>query len=507
MSIISIAYVIFIGILFLCYYLVSRRMQWEVLLAGSVFFLYRCEGLLPGIIFAGTLFVTWISAILIEKYKKRWILVISLTLIIGLWLVLKVGNFFAMHIAWLGARAGLQISLPDLSYLAPMGMSYYTLVLVGYLADVYWQVLSPEKNLFRFCSLSSFFPMFVSGPIISYREMRDNFFAHHTLSYRDPCFGVQRILWGFFKKLVIAERAAVIVNTVWGTPDEWKGLYVWLGAVIFVIQLYSDFSGCIDIVLGTAQLFGITLPENFDLPFLSQNISEFWRRWHITLGLWLKSYLLYPLLKSSLWQKLGNYTKKRFGKKTGKKIPVWCGLFCSWLFMGLWHGGGYNYIIGAGLYYWFIVVAGEALDKPIQRVRQLLCIRTDCFSWRFLCAARTSLLFVFGSICWRCYDGPGQIVTMLRSAFYEFNIWIFFDGSLLEMGLDQQDWHVLLFAVALLVLISCVRAFVKRPVREWIADQNIAFRWICWIGLFLMVVVYGKYGPGYDAAEFIYKGF
>lgn len=506
MSIITFRYLLFIAAVFVLYYLMPLKVRWTVLLVASVCYLYIGEGLRRGFLFACTLGFTWLMALLVKKTGKKIFLYLGIIVDIGLWLFLKEGSFFTSNLKLLNRMAGTTFSYPEMDAYAPIGISYYTLMLVGYLCDVSWGILEPEKNPFKFAALGGYFPLFTAGPIIHYRKIKDDFFAGQRFRYENLCYGAQRILWGFLKKLVIAERAAVIVNRIWSEPGNYPGLYVWIGVLLFVIELYADFSGCIDIVMGTSQLFGIILPENFNLPFLSQSVSEFWRRWHITLGAWLKEYILNPLLKSGLWQKLNGWCRKRFGKKWGKKIYVWCGLLVSWLFIGLWHGGSYNYILGVGVFYWGCVVFSELTGEFFQKAVKKIGLKEETFSYRLFRACRTLFLFMVSSIFWRSVSFRDGI-RMLRSALSTVNPWILFDGSFLNMGLTAEDWHILRLGILLMAAAGIISVYKKKPAKEWIAEQNLVFRWMVWIGLFVFVLIYGKYGPGYDAAEFIYRGF
>ena len=223
----------------------------------------------------------WGAAIYIdrtaEQKKKRAALICAVLFCLGLLCALR---FFGLPL------------------LAPLGISFYTLTLLGYLFDVYYEIGKVQTNYCKLLLFGSYFPTMISGPILKYQEMEGRMYAPHRLDYRQVTFGMQRMIWGFFKVLVISERAAIIANQIFDHYREYAGLPIWVGAVAFTFQLYANFSGCMDIVLGISQCFGIQLPENFNAPFLSRTIAEYWRRWHITLGTWLREYLFYPLLRT-----------------------------------------------------------------------------------------------------------------------------------------------------------------------------------------------------------------
>jgi len=280
-----------------------------------------------------------------------------------------------------------------------------------------------------------------------------------------------------------------------------------LAMAVFVLQMYADFSGCIDIVLGVSQLFGIVLPENFNLPFASKTLAEFWRRWHITLGTWLKNYVFYPLLRSPAWTKMTKASKKRFGKKWGKKLPTWLGMLVLWFIIGFWHGGAWNYIVGVGLFQWLIIVLGDMLEPQFKKLNTFLGIRTESFSWKFFQCTRTIIFYMIGLSMFRCYDGILQVGKLYTSLFSEFNPWILFDGSLLQLGLTAEDYRVLFVSILIIAVAGVIRLYQDVSLRIWMSNQVTVFRWAVWIGIFLITLIWGKYGPNYTAAEFIYRGF
>lgn len=507
MSLTSLSFYLFIIGALVLYYIVPKKYRWITLVVSSVYFITQTNNISLAIVMGVTVIATWGMGLLLEKKKSRWVLFLAILLDMGVLVYLKEANFFIITARMIGDTLGLNPGFENLELLAPLGISYYTLNMVSYVLDIYWGTGTAQKNPVKFALFAGYFPALTSGPIYRYREMEENLYQGHSLSYQNLCFGSQRILWGLFKKLVVSERLAVIVNTIYSDYTIYAGLYIFIAVICFVFQLYTDFSGCIDIVLGVSELFGIKLPENFETPFFSSSVSEFWRRWHITLGAWLKEYIFYPILKTSLWQKLGNATKKKFGKKYGKKIPVWCGLFFSWFFIGFWHGGAWNYIFGTGIIMWTFIVLGEACEPVFKWVIEKLKINTECFSWKFFQCIRTFCCIAFGWSFFRSYGGFMEGVAIWKSAFSAFNPWILFDGSLYKLGLDEKDFRVMLISLAILGISGIIREHMKRPIREWLAEQNIVFRWGMLFLLIFSVIILGMYGPDYNAQAFIYEQF
>lgn len=513
MNIISFEFFLLIVVALIIFYIVPKKMQWLVLLLLSVYYIYCGNKMVLNAVFTGMVLSTYCTGILIKKSEKKrgWILFMGISINIGVWLFLKEAGFFIINFNIISDLVGYKMYLEPISIMAPIGISYYTFSLIGYLVDVYWGLHEPQRNFAKFALFAGYFPLLTSGPIVKYRELEKDLFGIHCVDFKRIYFGIQRIIWGLFKKLVISERTAVIVNCIWNDTEQYSGLFVWIAAILFVLQLYTDFSGCIDIIMGVSEMFGINLPENFNLPFISRNVSEWWRRWHITLGLWLKDYVLYPVLKTEAWQKLGTNCKKMMRgknkKRLAKKIPVWCGLLLSWLFIGLWHGGSYNYVLGVGLFYWALIVLGELCEPLFQKIIALLRINTECFSWHLFQSVRTFFVYVISTMFWRSYGGMAEAVEVLRASVRVFNPQIFFNGSLWTLGLEKVDFIIIVLGVLIMVVGAIIKMYAGGSVREWLDEQNLLFRYTIIAGMIMLVILFGVYGPGVSSSEFIYQQF
>lgn len=518
MTITSFSYLVFILIGGCIYYILPKKMQWVELLALSIVFYCMVANpysIIFPIIATGLAYsATWLQQT--EKVKNaKWkytgctIVSIAVILCVGLWFWLKASDI------WVSISYRISMIMPFAWPLeapaipAALGMGYYTLQVIGYILDCYWGTIHPQRNPFKLFLFVIFFPQMVTGPISRYSQL-EGVFLVNSFSYENVTRGMQRILWGFFKKLVLAERAGIIVNAIYGNLDLYNGWWHWVALLLYPIQMYADFSGCTDIVLGTAELFGIKLPENFNNPFFSRTSQEFWQRWHITLGAWAKDYVLYPLLKTKWMITLGKTTKKRFGKKFGKFIPTAVGMFFLWMVMGIWHGS-FKYIIGVSLWYWIILMLGELCLPMLDRVVKILMVNTESFSWHLFQSARTYLIYAVGAVFFRV-DGLGQAIELLKSLITMFtggnvpNSWVLFDGSILNFGVSYDDLNIIIFAVVLLAIAAVLREKYGYA-RIWMGNQILVFRWSIWIGLFLLILIWGNYGPGYSASEFIYQGF
>lgn len=442
--------------------------------------------------------------------KIKTIFVTAILINIALWFVFKgkelwqpVGHEILRYTYISGMDRLLNLPL-----ISALGMGYYTLQILGYMIDCYWENIEPQRNPIKLFLFTAYFPQLTTGPISRYSEL-NSLYDRHYFKYQNLSFGTQRILWGFVKKLVLAERIGLIVSGIIANPDIYTGFYTWLVILLYPIQMYADFSGCMDIVLGVSELFDIHLTENFRNPFFSRSSQEFWQRWHITLGAWAKDYVLYPLLKSKWMIKLGKATKKKFGKKTGKFIVSATGMFVLWMVMGIWHGG-VKYIVGVSLWYWIILMLGELLTPLFLQIADTFHMKTESFSWHFFQSSRTYLIYAIGAVFFSV--GVKRGIALLQEAWRVIfekdyaNPWIFFDGSILDLGITYGDINIIIIVVALLFIVGFLREKYGYA-RIWVQKQGFAFRWFVWIALFILVLICGKYGPDYNAADFIYQGF
>lgn len=511
MSIVSFEFYIMIALAVVVYYILPQKHRWIALCASSIYFIIRTNGLVLALISFGILLWAYFAAILIDKLKPnekvtKVLVTIAVVGIVVCLFTFKEQIFFVNT----GNKILGLVSKPEFfsafDLIAPIGISYFSLTLISYVCEVYWGTVTVQKNPLKFMTYGLFFPILTSGPILKYNESSQDILLGHKFEYKNLCFGAQRIVWGFFKKYVVSERVAIVVTAIYSDNEAYTGLYVPIAATFFALQLYTDFSGCIDIVLGVSELFGIKLPENFDKPFLSKNLSEFWRRWHITLGGWLKEYVLYPILKSNLFQNIGEICKKKWGKKKGKKIPTWIGLMISWFLIGFWHGGGYNYIFGVGIFMGLVIIFSEIFEPVFSQIKELLHVDDTRFSWKLFQMIRTFCIFSFGLSFFRA-ESLSQGFEMWGSVFNNLNPGILIDGSLIELGITSNDYLVIVISALVMGLTGILSDKNKTTIREMIASQGVVFRWLIWLGLIFAIVIFGEYGNGYNAANFIYKGF
>lgn len=511
MGITSFWFLCFFSVLLILYYSIPRKFQWGFLLLGSVSYcllagqwaliLYPIVSV--AVCYAGTGMLAKTPAQ--EEKKRRGILAMTILVNIGILFALKYVNFLINTVngaAHLLGASGNPLSGVDL--LAPLGISFYTFSLLGYVIDVYYGLAEHQKNGCRLALYGLYFPNLISGPILKYREDAEQFFAPHAFDYRQVTRGLQRMVWGFFKKLVIAERLGVLVNTVYGAYETYDGAYIWVATACYAFQLYTDFSGCMDIVLGMSESLGIVLPENFRTPFFSKSVAEYWRRWHITLGVWMKDYVFYPLLRSKLFTDLNRKLKEKCGKKRGKQYATFAAMFVLWLTVGIWHGGDWKFVIGSGLLHWCYIVMEELLAPGFAGLLDRLHLNAEGRLVTGVRILRTFFLVCIGDLFFRAAS-VGAAFSMLAAAVGNFNPEILWNGALLTLGLDGIETAI---AVCSLLVLWAVSLFQQKgSVRDAVAKRPLPLRWILWYALLFAVILFGCYGPGYSATEFIYQGF
>lgn len=511
MSLTSLLFSIFFALSLIIYYIIPKKFQWLALLLFSlVFFVLSSTPytlVYPAIsIISAALCTRWISQGKVENNRRKVKIALMLGVVInvGILALLKYNGFVINNVNRIVPLVHISIKLPPLDLAAPIGISFYTFTVVGYLLDTYWGIIEPQPSLLKTALFVGYYPQLTSGPITRHGEMGGQFSQGHKFDYETVTFGLQRMLWGVFKKLVISARLGIVVDTVYADTELYSGLYIWLAAALFMFQLYTDFSGCMDIIIGASECYGIVLPENFRTPFFSRSVQEFWQRWHITLGAWMRDYILYPVLRTKVWRKLTKWTRAHLGKKAAKQLPSYLGMLCVWLLMGLWHGGGWKYILGQGLWFWAMIVLSQIFEPVFRKIISILRINTNCFSWHLFQSLRVFVLVCVGNMFFRL---SGLIPTLLvMKAGLHWNPWIFVDGSMFQLGLDRPNFTLMLLCLGVLLTVSCLQEGGK-SVRQRLAEQNLVFRWIVLFALLIGIVLFGMYGPGYDAQSFIYQGF
>lgn len=438
-------------------------------------------------------------------HRRRLLMGLAAALHIGLLLVLKYSGFFMENLnAVLSiCRAPVQFEIPK--FIMPIGISFFTMQAVSYLFDVYRGTLKAEKNIGRLALFISFFPQIVEGPICRYEQTADQLWNAGRIEYKNLTFGLQRILFGMMKKIVIADRLNPLIKEVFTNFVKYDGGVVAIAAVCYTIQLYMEFSGTMDVVIGTAQIFGIKLPENFARPFFSKTISDFWARWHISLGAWFKDYIFYPVTLSKPVKKLTTNLKKKTGNYFALLVASAVALFCVWICNGLWHGAAWNYIF-FGMYHFALILMGNMIEPLAKRFRKLRYVKQDSFVYQLFQMLRTSILVVVGELFFRGHGLKSGLI-MFKMMLTDFSFKSLTDAEMVEaLGIDAQDIGIVCVALGIVLIISILK---ERGVwiRESLAKRPLPVRWTVWYALILFIIIFGAYGLGYIPVDPIYANF
>ena len=391
-----------------------------------------------------------------------------------------------------------------LSLIVPLGVSFYTFQSAGYVIDIYRAKHTPERNLFKFALFVSFFPQIIQGPISRFHQLSPQLSNGADLDFMNIKHGVQLAMWGYFKKMVIADRAAVAVDTVFYYSAAHDGAVIAFSVFFYSIQLYADFSGGIDITRGVAKTFGIDLAENFRRPIFAVSLSDFWRRWHITLGAWMKDYLFYSLALSKLFVHIGKFTRSKIGGMLGKIIPTSICTFAVYFTIGIWHGANFRFL-AFGLWNGAIITVSLLLEGVYSAVKRKIGINSDSRYWWVFSILRTSLIVFVGRYLTRAPRFM-TAVDMFRRTITEFNPRSLIDGTLYTLGLSRFDvWVVLIAAVCVLAL----EFYQERGghVRESLDKRGFFVQWVAILFPMAAILLLGILSGGFVASQFIYGNF
>ena len=393
-------------------------------------------------------------------------------------------------------------NLSELNMFLPLGISFYTFMAIGYCIDVYREVCEGEKNPFKLALFLSFFPHIIQGPIDRYDELAPQLYEGHNFNYDRTIQGLCRMLWGFFEKMVVADRLAILVNTVIDNNSIYSGAYLLIAMFCYAVQIYADFAGYMDIALGASRVMGISLAENFNAPYFSATIPEFWRRWHMTLGSWFRDYLFYPIQHSPLCKNLTKRMKGKLSKNTAGTVTVCLALCVVWLSTGLWHGASWHYIAW-GIYYGSLIILSTVTKPLTEHISDVLRINCKSSGWKLFSVAKTFTLVLLGYILFRA-NGMGHAADIILTIVTKFSP--AFNAPDVGFGLDRYD----LAAAAVGIVVLLIPDMLKyRQVDVWKLFRQfpLVIRWLILYAAIAAILLLGIYGPGYNATSFIYFKF
>lgn len=527
----SMQFLVFSGIVLLLYYLAGRKRQKYVLLLGNTaFFLIAGAEYIPFILttmcasfFAGKK----MGAIYEElderlknceagekkqlraqaKARAKGAMLAALAVSVALLAVCKYTGFVVDNInvalGWLGVAP-----IPLFRMILPIGISFYTFMALSYVLDIYWRRYGAEKNFVFYAVYLSYFPHVVQGPIDRYQRFRDQIGSGVALDCKNLAYGAQLALWGLFQKLVIADRLGVFVDTVYDGWEQYTGTIFVLATVLYSVQIYADFSGCIDIVTGISEMFGIKLDRNFDHPYFSRTMPEFWRRWHISLGEWFKDYIYYPVSVSTLVKNRKKHYRDK-GNKRGEVLFASCfPAFVVWVVTGIWHGAAWKFVAW-GLYHAALIILGNVFSDFNAGLVEKAGIRTDTIGWRLWQTGRTFALCCVGRVFFRA-NSIGAAFGIFRNTLRDLSFIGIRSGYLYQFGLNSANFWFAMLAILVLLAVDLLQEHLHakdQRVRDLLARENLPVRWAVIYLAILLILIFGMYGPEYDASSFIYDQF
>lgn len=478
----SLQYLIFFTSVGIIYFLLPHKFRWVLLLISSYYF-YSCVKLeYVGILMFSTL-VDYIAALRMSKIKEQkkrkiW-LYISIFTNLGLLCTFKYINFINESIRFFFNQFNLLYDVPNLNFIWPIGISFYTFQALGYTLDVYRNKTKAEKHLGIFAVYVSFFPQLLAGPIEKASEMIPQYYNQHKLNIQRIADGIRIIIWGLFKKIVIANNLSVIISSVYDNPTQHFGADVFVAVILFPFQIYCDFSGYTDIAIGCAKILGFDLTNNFKQPLFSKSISEFWgRKWHITLSRWFSE----NVFKTSY-----TYFIKTFNKipiKLRHKIFYSISLFITITLLGIWHGSYFQFVI-SGIITGFTVIYEELTSKIRKRFFVYSHLDKHYYIKSLIQITITYSLFSFNSIFFRSNSVPDSLIVI--NHLFTFSQNNFFLQIIETFG---KIW-IPLISILILLFVDLIER--KQSIIEFFNKKNEIIGWLFYIVIILMIIGAGNF--------------
>ena len=475
----SLQYLCFLPVTIFLYFLLPRKVKNPILLVASFYF-YACWQPLYALLMLLSIAATYACGLLIGKFNHRKKLWLALCFVINLAILFffKYFNFISQTLADALSLVGTSVDPPTLNVLLPVGISFYTFQALGYTVDVYRGDVAPEKNFVDYALFVSFFPQLVAGPIERTGNILPQLKVAHKPKLVNVRDGLSLILWGLMKKMIIADNAAVAVNTVYNNVSAYSGKQFIFATVMFAMQIYCDFSAYSDIARGSAKILDIDLMQNFDCPYGAQSIKDFWRRWHISLSTWFKDYLYFPL-----------------GGSRCSKLRNCINLVVVFAVSGLWHGAAMTFVLW-GLLHGIYQVAGILLAPVKKRFYSVIPQKNI-----IMAVLRT--LFTFSLVCigWVLFraNSISDAVFVFKNIFTLSGVFDVF-----SLGLSRGMLNVVGVACAVLLLFD----FTDRngKVTSFV-NKYALVRYAVWFVLLISIFVFGYYGSGFDPQDFVYFQF
>lgn len=504
MSIVSFSFAFFVLAVMVLYYIVPKRFKWVVLLVSSYLFygIYSIKYL--GLLIISTA-ITFYSALYIHKLQlrekeqkkesnkkpnKKRKRILILTLVIN-FSILAFFKYFNITVSGLYRLTGCDVFSGFSQLVLPLGISFYLFQTTGYLLDVYWKRCDAETNLCKFALFASFFPQIVQGPISRYKQLAPQLFEPHKWDDNIVRDGIYKILGGLFKKMIIADRLSILVNSVMSEQWKYSGSVLFFVILIYGVQIYCDFSGGISIISGVANLFSIQLTPNFNRPLLATSVGDFWRRWHITLGSWMRDYVFYPVSLSKWFGKVSKNARRILGPKYGKIAAVSVSSLIVYILVGIWHGSSLKYI-AFGLWHGFFISLALFFEDFMLKLKKKLHMENQTWLWHLLGIVYTTIIVSLGRYFSRA-DSLMQALSMFKRTLLNFSLSNYNFGIFLNSGLEPIDLWIVGLSVAAMLVYE-IAAEQKFDIKKQFEKRSLATQLII-VYLFLLFLIYAGFYP------------
>ena len=524
MEITTLIFFSFVFITAVIYYLIPKNYQWILLLIVSLIFFVANSAVLTLMMIASTAIIHFSGIVLEnnntiyknkkkdtskddrivlkEKFnkKQKHITVIAIVGIVSMLFFTKYINFLGNILNTVGSLFNVDSFIPVFNIILPLGISYYTLMSISYVVDVKRGVIKAERNPFRLLLYVCYFPHIVEGPFDRYNNLNSQFRTHHKFNINEFSDAIIIILFGLLKKLVVADRIGIYVSEYFEKSESNSLIGLGIATVMYTIQLYTDFSGCIDIVSGVSKLYGIKIAKNFRQPFFSKTVNEFWQRWHISLGEWLKEYVFYSVSLSNTFKKINKYSNNRIkNKHFASIVPLAYSLFFVWFIMGIWHGASVKYIV-YGLYYYSIMMFGKLFEQCFDKSLMSLHIKKDNSVYKLIQLVRTFIIVNIGMLLFKS-NTITEFINSIISALRTFK-----GTDLANIIPERKELIIAIFGILIVLIVDVIKEKGK-SLLTIINNHCYLIKEVTIVVLLFIILLFGAYGVEYGEGAALYAQF
>ena len=504
----SISFIIFALIIAIAYFSLGhiKNCQKYIILLANIAFILLASDKKSLLLITCCVFVSYVCGILIEnslkekrKGKAHALLLIGIILHVMILCYFKFFKDTFIIVQNLLDSKGITIG----ALVSPIGISYFTLTMVAYIHDIYHKKHAAERNFLDYFTFITYFPSIIQGPVNLYKKVMPQFKTEHYADSQRIYKGAMRSLWGYVKKVVIADRIGIIVISVLQNEESAGFIILW-ALILYSFQIYADFSGGIDVIMGFSEILDIKLTENFKSPLVSKSVTEYWQRWHMSLGEFMEKYIYYPIVLNKNVIKMSKKIKNSYFQKV---FSATLASIIVFVIVGIWHGTGWNYVV-YGCYQAAFVASAVLLGPVYKNVKSKLRINEKSITWVIFQTLRTFIILTIGRYFIRA-KSLSQAMELFKRTFSEFSwrgVHVLFDGSMNNYGLDYKNVYFMYMCILIMICVDIVHEKGIK-IRDVILQQDIVFRFFVYLAAVFAIIIFGIYGPEFNASSFIYAEF